>query len=433
MNREDARHTAWRIGETLLVLGLALLFFLVVLGLLRVVFPSGSGLQETGTPDGGVMGLDRSVRTLLRLSRGEEDQPVAPGNTAAVLVQMTNAVKSRRVNALSWVPAQEGQALQSRDAVQTLARSGAVIRFDARNTLQMGSNSLVIIKAIDRDPIRDQRRTVLVMIDGELRGRIEPTGGSEFVEVALPSGTARIATATRDRGDTVFKLSVNADQSSTLAVYQGAAELVGRGQRVRVGANQASTMKLDEAPGAPVELPGRPQALAPVESDRILYRDLSPRVRFRWNAVARVSAYRVVIARDEAFTDVAADERVGGTEFAHGNLREGAYYWRVSGLIGHVEGPPSAPQMITLVRDVAPPLLHVDFPPSVVAPHIYALSGMSEPGAHVFVGGAPATVAQTGEFESEVAIDPGPNVIVVEAVDGAGNVTYQSEVVDGKF
>ena len=63
----------------------------------------------------------------------------------------------------------------------------------------------------------------------------------------------------------------------------------------------------------------------------------------------------------------------------------------------------------------------------------YLLKGVTEPGALVFVGGAPVLTSPSGEFEWELELKHGINIVVVEAVDEAGNVAYQSSHIQGKF
>ena len=39
----------------------------------------------------------------------------------------------------------------------------------------------------------------------------------------------------------------------------------------------------------------------------------------------------------------------------------------------------------------------------------------------------------TGEFEHVLALQPGINIVVVEAVDRAGNVTYESRLIRATY
>ncbi len=122
-----------------------------------------------------------------------------------------------------------------------------------------------------------------------------------------------------------------------------------------------------------------------------------------------------------------------GKDFSHGNLKEGEYYWRVSRLSGWAEGGFSETRMVRVVKDQAPPMLRVQLPGGVVQRARVTLKGVTEPGSRVFVQGERVTIDSAGAFEHGVPLKRGTNVIVVEAVDAAGNVAYQSDYVTGRF
>jgi hypothetical protein len=61
------------------------------------------------------------------------------------------------------------------------------------------------------------------------------------------------------------------------------------------------------------------------------------------------------------------------------------------------------------------------------------LTGRTEPGARVSVGGHGIPVTAAGSFQHSLRLGPGSTVIVVEAMDQAGNVAYRSELVNANF
>lgn len=436
MNREAIRSGLMRVGEGIVIVALALVFFSLFLGLLRMTFPSGSRVKDATMREQLLTPADmadRSVRDLLFASGGYEPDMASRGNAAAVLTRTKNSVKSKRMDAIAWTAAREGLTLYERDAVQTSSGSQALIDFDDRNSIAMGENSLVIIRRFEQDPVHREQRSFLVMVDGELRGTLGPSDRqSAYLEVALPSSLARIQSGQPADGEAEFKITVKPDQSSTIAVYQGVAEVVASGQTVRVGANQSSTVALDQVPTAPIPLPAKPVRTSPEEPGLFAYRDLPPKIRFAWTAADGVGRYRFVLARDRDFRDVVVEERLSSPAFTHGNLKHGEYYWRVSAWDGEREGPFSDAWTVRVVEDREPPTLDVRFPSKSTVPGRYTLSGTTEPGARVFVGGEAVTLSKTGGFSYPLQIRQGVNVIVVEAIDEAGNVAYRSEFVNGK-
>src|SRR4030065_55289 len=177
--------------------------------------------------------------------------------------------------------------LASRDAVQTSRRSGASIRFSGKDSIEMGENSLVILRKVEQDPVRLTKRSTLLVIDGEFRGNL---GGAEKQTVDFELGKS--------------------------------------GARAR-------------AASAPVALPSSPVLSSPANDAVFFYRSLPPIVSLAWNVLEGTDSYRIVLARDREFRDIVAREDLVRPSFVHGNLKEGAYYWRGGGGRALGEGPPS--------------------------------------------------------------------------------------------
>src|SRR5436309_4610695 len=408
--------------ETVLALILVVVFFSAFLSILNAVFPSGPGLRD------------------LMRSQGESASPPegspggGPVETAAHLTAMRNQVKSRSASEIAWGKATEGMALRDRDAIQTLDRSNATITFDDSNYLDMGQNSLVIIQRLEEDPALKERRTFLLMVEGDLRGRIAGARDSAVrIEVATPGAVTRIQRTPASEGELKFKISVHPDRSSTIAVYEGFADVVARGQIVRVGANQSTVVRADGAPAALVSLPASPVLDAPADGVRAYYRDLPPRIQFAWSALPGAKAYHFVLARDPAYRSIVDEDYPALAGLTHGSLRTGTYYWRVSGLDGTREGAFSRPRDLEVTQDREPPFLEVRLPPATTQENSFRLAGRTGPGAHILVGGERVPTHEAGEFEYEMKFRPGINLVIVQAVDPAGNVSFRSQMVNLKF
>jgi hypothetical protein len=91
---------------------------------------------------------------------------------AASLSRFKNSVKVRSSGDLAWKDVRQNMPLYNRDAVQTASDSSAVISFDAANTLQMASNSLIIVKSLSNDQARNERKSALLLVYGELLGKL---------------------------------------------------------------------------------------------------------------------------------------------------------------------------------------------------------------------------------------------------------------------
>jgi hypothetical protein len=427
----------YRVGEAVVIVGIALAFFVLLLGFLRVLFPAGPGLREVATPGESLPAAgmaEPTARESVHASGSpKSSHGAAAWEVAALLVRTTNTVKHRAADAISWSGVRPGKRFRDRDAVQTFDNSTARLRFTEGNVLDMSPNSLVVIQRVQPNPVRRETPSQLVMVDGELRGTVSAHDRTAAVEVALPGGVVRVRSATRDRAGAQFKISMTEDHASTVAVYRGVAELNANGRTLRVTEDFASTVRPNGVTTAPVPLPARPKPVEPARDRIYSYRDQPQQIRFAWTAPAPVDGYHLVIARDPDFDDVVSDARVRRPEFRHGRLKHGTYYWRVSGIADAREGAYSEPARLIVVRDRKPPALDVHFPPKTPGSDAYTLTGRTEPGARVSVGGHGIPVTAAGSFQHSLRLGPGSTVIVVEAMDQAGNVAYRSELVNANF
>lgn len=409
-------------AEALVAVVLVLVFFLACMTLLQMSFPKGAGLRDLmgSSPRSG----DASPAPRFTFDRNGELRPSGP-KTIAHLVDVRERVKDKKSTRIDWGDSEAGAPLEERHAVQTFARSSAVIAFEGLGEVALRENSLIVLGAAVSEEETKRGDVVLLVTSGAVRGIIGGKSGSgRDLRVVTASGEAKIREAA---ASTDFQVSVNGDRSSTFAVYKGATEITAAGRTVRIGPNQAVTVAPGAAPGDPVALPREPEPASPPANATIPFRTVSPRVTLTWQPISEASGYHVQLAHDPGFKDLVADVRVSTAALDHGGLAAGAYFWRVSAMKKYVEGATSVPRRLTVVEDRVPPFLEVRFPEQPVQGATVVVSGDAEPGADVFVGSARIATDAAGHFSREVELAPGWNVVVVEAIDAAGNVAYQSQ------
>lgn len=420
--QSQGRRIATEFGIALLIV---LLFFFIVLGIMNLYFPIGTSMKD----------LAQTIGTSVSPT-GPKDLFIAGTNNTQIMARVTELGKKVNVksaNTIAWSRAQLGMTLASRDAIQTYAKARALIEFGGDNYLDVGENSLVILQGVEPDLFVNKLRTLRVEVQGELRGRLQRSDdGFTNLQVALPGADLQMVPGEGEQG-VEFKLAVNKDKSSTLSLFKGDAEIMIGGKRVLLGENFALTIGPDGQPLEPVALPAQPILKRPVNGNASYFRKLPPKIRFTWKPEKPASAYRFMLSRDPEFRQLVVDERVKRTSFTYGNLKKGEYYWRVHSLIGDIEGMPSEVRKLHMVQDRTPPMLKLQKPPTVIRQPTITLRGKTEPGTKIYVDGTRVKVSAQGVFTHKLSVKPGATLIVVEAIDPAGNIAYATNLLNGKF
>lgn len=430
--------------ELVAVLALTLLFFGGFLALLGVAFPAGESLRALALEG------RRPARTASfaePVEGGTAIDAESEGVTIAMLDVLRPDVKRRASQTIAWDPAHDGQALHDRDAVQTGDDGRALVRFTAKNELHLERNSLVVVTAPraahsrrhETEPDGSESdgaapppatRRGLTLMEGELLARLQAPEQTQL-DLSLPNVTARLADTT-SRTPARFRVSVRKDHSATVAVFDGRLHLESRSGIVSIGPRQFSRVSADGDVSPPRALPDAPADCVPAAGAAFTHLDLPPRVAFSWSRVPGADQYRVRAARDPDFRDVVLDETVSGDSLTWGRARPGPHWWQVSGVVDDIEGMPTRARALVVRRETAALRLSVAPLPQVVHDSRLVLRGEVDARAKIYVMGRAAEVGRNGAFQIELELQPGANVVVVEAVDAAGHTAYWSRIVHVK-
>ena len=433
MQKDKQNSIMKHIREVLVTLSLVSCFFLLLLFLLGMFFPSGMRVNQLIYQASGGGGGPLNSNRLISFG-GKEGSLEGSEWGTAILASKQNIIKSKRANSVAWVKASKGMKLYNRDAIQTSSNSSASIMFDEGNLVQIGENSLLIIRHFEEDIFISQRRSQILMINGEINGRVSGSENkSVLMEVSLPNGVASIRSHGASGDQAEFKITVNPDKSSTISLYSGSAEITSRGKTVKVEENQSTKINLMGFPSPPVFLPEVPRLVLPEMKKTYYFRELPPQIRFMWTVLDNVSNFHFVLAQDPAFEKTLVNEKFSRSYFDHGNLKIGHYFWRVSS-VGEVgESAFSQTGQFQVLQDLEPPSLRVEFPPEFIDHGEFVLAGFADQDSKVFVDMEPVSITPKGEFFHKLQLQTGPNIIVVEAWDQAGNVKYRSKMVHAKI
>ena len=421
--QSQSRRIATEFGIALLIV---LLFFFILFGIMKLYFPIGTSVK----------GLAQTIGTSVSPT-GSKDLFITGANNTQVMARVTelgNKVSVKSANTIAWSRAQLGMALANRDAIQTYGKARALIEFGENNYLDIGENSLVVLQGMEPDLFVNKLRTLRVEAQGELRGKLQRSGdGLTNLQIALPDGDLQMVPGEGAQGDVEFKLAVNKDKSSTLSLFKGSAAVTIGGKSILLGENFSLTIGPDGKPLDPVTLPARPIPKRPVNGHASYFRKLPPKIKFKWKSEKPVSGYRFMLSRDPQFRQLVVDERVKRASFTHGNLKKGTYYWRVHSLTDDIESMPSEVRKLRMVQDRTPPMLKLRKPPTIVRQPTITLRGKTEPGSKVYIEGTRVKVSPQGVFAHKLNVKPGTTLVVVEAVDPAGNIAYATNLLNGKF
>ncbi|MFW6369266.1 MAG: hypothetical protein ACOC0J_01655, partial [Myxococcota bacterium] len=255
----------------------------------------------------------------------------------ATLAGVFNEVTTLEAGQLAWEKGTEGAALRHRDSVRTAPDARAIVSYTSGATLNVDPDSLLVITAPRRDESGVEVQEVLVTSGGV---RAEMPAGSaagrrRVVEVVGESGevAARLTPTGSSRDDLSYRVRLNEQGETEVAVLAGEAEVQSGEERVSVRAGQAVEIDRSRNEGrisAAVTLPGFPESLAPSVDAGIRIDSPPAEVELKWAPVEQAASYRVQVATDFTFDHIVREETVEDESYRFAVPSKRTYFWRVS-------------------------------------------------------------------------------------------------------
>ncbi len=321
-----------------------------------------------------------------------------PNTPDATLTFLKPAVRARK--AAEWEPATVGMGLYRLNEVNTLRRAGAELTLRDLSQLLLDENALVVIYG---EPNAQQVTRGPAVIEGEVRVALS---GARAIE--LPGG----ATVTGAKASGVT--AVDGRRTGLISIFEGDVTVESQKVAVKLGADQGSVVRPNAppSPARPLPLPPEVQPFAPVVAAG---RDGVASVEIEWAQVANAARYRVQLARDERFLDLAVSELTTTTSLKLQHVPPGQYRLRVIAFdIDGLQGRASPPQRLDVVaigvgvNEAGVVTLRAGETPAFTGPEGYALT----PPPQTLPAGHHALEVRDGAGELvatlPVSVRPGP-------------------------
>lgn len=173
-------------------------------------------------------------------------------NSVAHVTWIQRAVEAKRPAIVQWVPAELKMPLQPQFEVRTLDASAGEVTFLNQSRLYLGPESLVVIYGTGAEQRKAERKRVadVSLQEGSVFAKLRALEAP----LAVTSPAAEISVTSRDTRIDFKKKK----QASTVAVYDGRAQVTAQGSSVDVKENQGTRVKVGSPPEPPRALPGPP-------------------------------------------------------------------------------------------------------------------------------------------------------------------------------
>lgn len=367
---------------------------------------------------------------------------------AAHLVYAINRVLFRRKDTADWRKSMARMELFQGDSLRTLEDSRARVRFLSKEILSLEPNSMAVIK-----PVEDDDADVVLKSGSVFAGRAR-----------VVTSNARVTPRTRD---TRYSASIEADLTTKVEVFKGAAGVEAQGSKVEVAAGMQTRVHPGLAPEIPRRLENLPELEAraqefdsavavgggPAPNPRTLLPPPEPEADAETlrgdvdslHVGVPILGFHMQASRTRDFSKLVFDRKYDSDErfsSADAGLAPGAYWWRVAivDLLG-VEGDFSPPRYysVGLKRPQRREGEDLGRMLTIVSPeegetvdddHVRFSGVLRDDRLRLEVGGRPVRIDTDGSFVVTVPLRPGLNQVVLVVSDGKGNETRVSRRVN---
>lgn len=338
-------------------------------------------------------------------------------------------VKYQKGAAGEWKDADSRTSLVNGDWVKTGNNASAELIFSSGTLYTVSANALLEIYS-QVNP-RTSRKA----------GAVQMRVGS--VEIATTSDESTVRTPGTQvvvESQSTAQVGVDPSKQTSIVSTRGGASVApekgGAAIRVASGEKISATEAGEISPVKKLTMP--PALLSPGDNQVF---QLSPelQVQMMWQTQTDAAAYVLQVSRSRLFSTQEINKRMPRTAATAEVSEEGSFFWRVASVGPDGDIGPFSPyrrfrvsgggKSSAGIQDRTPPVLRMK-KPFHVGGQFYTIAGSTEPGATVFINDEEVDVESGGAFQKLVAFEKiGRNVVVIKAVDPAGNQKVESQIV----
>jgi hypothetical protein len=341
----------------------------------------------------------------------------------ARFISIEGEVEYRRGDGGDWQEARSRVQLQPGDSVRTSEGGSAEIMFLDGSLYTVRPNTQFIVS-----PASAGAPTARQSIEMEY-GWVNLSTSKQPSNVRTPGAVARV----REESEAFVAVDKTTNQGR-FGAYRGGVELSSTGGLSREIGPLQQVVQTGDLLSEARPLPAPPEPREPRDNET-LDLERTRRLVLSWSPVAGATRYALQVSRSHHFVDNIIDaENRTRTQATLGVRGEGSFQWRIAayGADG-TQGPWSSPRKFRVAssqtagdekKDTTPPELDLDDVKTYGS--IFMVSGRSEPGARIEVGGEQVKAAVDGTFTKTVQLTKeGWNMIEIRARDAWGNETVR--------
>ena len=336
-------------------------------------------------------------------------------------------VKFQKGAAGDWKDADARTPLFNGDWVKTGGRASAELMFSNGTTYTVGPNALLEIYSAIAPGAAEKTNAVTMKV-----GSVEVETTEDTTSTVRTPGSQVVV-----ESKSMAQVEVDdASQQTSVTSARGAASVApaAGGPSVRLAAGERISASPEGSLSQVRKLSPAPALLSPGDNQVL---QLSPelQVEMVWEPQAGATNYLLQVSRSRLFSTQEINSKRQKTSAKARITSEGAFFWRVASIGADGETGPFSPfRRFRVVGggksasdDKIAPKLQLK-----AARHIggqfFTISGVTEPGASVFINEEEVDVESTGDFQKVISFPKvGRNDVVVKAIDPSGNQTVQSQ------